>query len=127
MLIRSTISDIEERLSLGYVTMVAARAGCQVLHIPVDRDSCDIEIRPIAGAPVRIDVQLKASVGLIHKDDRVGYDLAIKNYHDLRATFVANPQYLVVLDLPRDRARWLVSDLNQLVAERCASLEKPRG
>ncbi|MBO9621369.1 MAG: DUF4365 domain-containing protein [Sphingomonas sp.] len=120
MAIETTENDIKERLSIGYVALVSARAGCQVLEIPVDRESCDIEIRPVAGAPVRIDVQLKATVNLVHTDDMVSFALDVKNYNDLCATRVANPQYLVVLDLPDDSEQWLSADANELVFKRCA-------
>jgi hypothetical protein len=51
--ITTTVTDIQERLSLAYLTAVAAQAGCQVLETKVDRNGVDATIRPVAGAPDR--------------------------------------------------------------------------
>jgi hypothetical protein len=44
-------TDIKERMSVGLVTLVAARAGCEVSETKVDRVSRDITITPISGLP----------------------------------------------------------------------------
>ena len=120
MVITTTTNDIKERLSIGYVTLVAARAGCQVLMIPVDRESCDIEIRPVAGAQVRIDIQLKATAHLVDEGDYVSFPLEIKNYNDLRSTEVGNLQLLIVVDLHDDENEWVLADIDSLIFKRCA-------
>jgi hypothetical protein len=61
MVVTTTENDIKERLSIAYVTAVAARAGCQLSEVRVDRNRIDGTISPISGARVKIDVQLKAT------------------------------------------------------------------
>ena len=118
--IETTETDIKERLSLGVVTLIAARAGCEVCETKVDRTSRDVRISPIAGAPVVIDAQLKSTSGLIHGETTVKYDLDVKNYNDLRATQVGNAQILIVLDLHRLEQRWLRVSARHMVFDRCA-------
>lgn len=97
-------NDIKERLSLDVLTWVAARAGCQLSEIKVDRESIDVTIRPIKGQPVCIDAQLKGSSVLTRQDGHLLVDLP-KNYNDLRA--VGNARILIVLDLAPANAMWL--------------------
>ena len=58
--IETATSDMKERLSLAYLTAVAARAGCQIGEPKVDRNGIDAPIKPISGAPVGLDVHMKA-------------------------------------------------------------------
>lgn len=113
-------TDVKERLSLGLVTLVAARAGCEVCEIKVDRTSRDVRISPIDGEIVQIDAQLKATVNLIDAGDVMKYDLPVGNYNRLRATKVGNAQILIVLDLPRTPAAWLSVSADELIAKNCA-------
>ena len=100
-------NDIKERLSVGLVTLIAARAGCQVMEYPVDRMSADIHISPVHGKKLGIDAQLKATSGLIVADDGFKFDLPRKNYDDLRDTEVATPQLLIVVDLHDANGKWV--------------------
>jgi hypothetical protein len=118
--IQTTENDIKERLSVGYLTTVAARAGCQVLHVHVDRNSIDAVVKPIAGAAVQLDIQLKATCELEPRDNSFIYDLPMKNYDDLRNTEVEHAQILVVLDLPKEAAKWITCDEEALLLRRCA-------
>lgn len=118
--IETAETDIKERMSLGVVTLIAARAGCEVSSTQVDRVSRDVRISPISGELVTIDAQLKATVNLIHDGPVVKYDLDVKNYNDLRATQVGNAQILIVLDLHELDARWLRASRSHLVFDKCA-------
>jgi hypothetical protein len=113
-------NDIKERLSVGVVTLIAARAGCEVCEYKVDRTSRDLTITPVAGAPVSIDVQLKSTVNLVHTGQTVKFDLDIKNYNDLRQTQVGTARILIVVDLHTTKNRWLRSTERHLVFDRCA-------
>jgi hypothetical protein len=55
--IETAENDVKERLSVGVVTWVAARAGCQLTSVDIDRDSVDITIRPVKGEPVPFDFE----------------------------------------------------------------------
>jgi hypothetical protein len=120
MVVTTTENDIKERLSIAYVTAVAARAGCQLSEVRVDRNRIDGTISPISGARVKIDVQLKAtSVGILDQNDVV-FDLDIATYDALRSTLVQSAQLLVVLILPDDPTDWLVVDEETLALKKCA-------
>ena len=118
--ITTTENDVKERLSVGLVSLIAARAGCQIVTYDVDRMSCDIQIKPISGANVSIDAQLKATVNLLDAGDRYRFDLSKKNYDDLRSTEVGNAQILIVVDLHGMDVRWVRQTSRRLVFEKCA-------
>ena len=118
--IRTVESDVKERLSLGLVTLIAARAGCEVTEIKVDRTSRDIQISPIAGDIVQIDAQLKSTVNLVDGGEVMKFDLDVGNYNDLRATMVGNAQILIVVDLHQAAGSWLSASADELVFKKCA-------
>lgn len=89
----------KERLSVAYLTAVAAQAGCQVGNWDIDKQSIDATVSPILGRPVKIDIQLKATSQLTIKDGNITFPLSIKNYDDLRATDLDVPKILIVFDI----------------------------
>jgi hypothetical protein len=102
-------NDIKERLSIAYLTAVAAHAGCEVQEVKVDRDGVDLIIKPIKGAThLMIRVQAKATSGLsrIDNDSLLSFQLDRKTYDLLRGTSVM-PALLVVYDMPTDPNAWL--------------------
>jgi Domain of unknown function (DUF4365) len=119
-LITTIDNDIKERLCIAYVTAVAARAGCQIVETPVDRNKVDVTISAIQGTPVKIDVQCKATSADILRDDHVAFALEVETYDKLRSTLILAPQLLVVLVLPPDRSDWLNANEDSLVARQCA-------
>ena len=119
-MITTTENDIKERLSVGYVALVAARAGCMLQDVHVDRDSIDVTIRPVSGEPVCIDAQLKATSTADREDDNLLFDLPIKNYNDLRSHIVGNARILIVLDLHHDSEQWTSFEGESLVTRRLA-------
>jgi hypothetical protein len=115
MAVTTTDNDIKERLSVAYVTAVSARAGCQFLEVNVDRNRIDGTISPIAGARVKIDLQLKAT-----SSPYLVFDLDVAVYDALRSTQVQSAQLLVVLALPEDSGSWLTADEETLALKKCA-------
>jgi hypothetical protein len=107
MAITTSDNDIKERLSVAYVTAVAARAGCQVARLDIDRTSIDAMVCPIAGARLQINLQLKATSDKIAVEDRIKVALPIKNNDDVRDAGSLLPHYLLVLELPREAEHWL--------------------
>jgi hypothetical protein len=120
MVITTHSNDIKERLSIAYVTAVAARAGCQISKLDIDKQSIDVTVRPIKGRKVLIDLQLKATSKNCYQDNEISFDLPVNNYEDLRALHCTAPHYLVVLILDPDDGAWLVSDEEALLIRRCA-------
>jgi hypothetical protein len=116
-------NDIKERLSLAYVTAVAARAGCEFGEVHVDRNGIDGTIRAIRGTPVKIDVQLKATAVPQFEGGHFPFDLDVPEYDLLRATVIQAPQLLIVLALPQDAQEWLWGDEQSMALRRCAYWE----
>jgi hypothetical protein len=120
-------NDIKERLSLAYLTAVAARAGCQISHLDIDKQSIDATVRPIQGAKLVIDFQLKATSQECLEGDNVSFSLPLKNYNDLRDKDCTAPHYLLVMVLDPDDGLWLQSDENSLLIRRCGYWMDLRG
>jgi hypothetical protein len=102
-------ADVQERLSLAYLTAVAAQAGCQIQEFKVDRNGVDATIKPVAGAPIGMDVQMKSVTTNIRIDGgkALSFQLDTQTYDKLRRTDAQAPQLLVVLEMPKDRQKWL--------------------
>lgn len=114
MQIATSENDIKERLSVAYVTAVAARAGCQVANLQIDKVSIDAIICPISGPKSQVNLQMKATSAGIVSDNTVKMNLPIKNYDDLREVHGNVPHYLVVLQLPENPEEWLRTRLSEL-------------
>ena len=120
MSIKTTENDVKERLSIAYVTAVAARAGCQLSEVHVDRNQIDGTISPVMGAKVKIDVQLKATSENIIEPNDIVFDLDVVTYNALRSTHIQSAQLLVILVLPEHPTDWLAADETSLVLKKCA-------
>lgn len=115
-------SDIKERLSCAYIAMVAARAGCQVMSLPVDRNGIDLWISPIEGSlTARIMVQAKATIRLARTDGGRALSFALdrRTYYLLRRPATC-PALLVVLDLPDDPDEWFTVNADATTLRRAA-------
>jgi Domain of unknown function (DUF4365) len=119
-LITTTENDIKERLSIAYVTAVAARAGCQVVETHVDRNKVDVTVSAIQGTPVKIDLQCKSTSADILRKEHAAFALDIETYNKLRSTLILAPQLLVVLVLPAESSDWLNANEDSLIAKQCA-------
>ena len=71
-------SAIKERLSIAYVSIVAAQAGYTIASIKPDYDGIDIHIR--AGGNMRpcIDLQLKSTINLGQPNDNGQFHFPLK-------------------------------------------------
>lgn len=127
MTITTSQNDIKERLSVAYLVAVAARAGCQVTEIHVDRNRIDATVSAISGARVKIDIQLKATSAECVNEDMVVYDVDVPTYDALRSEHVQSAQLLVVLLLPDDPTCWLTVDEQALALKKCAYWKNLRG
>ncbi len=120
-------TDVEEELSRAYVQAVAARAGYTTADYSQDRDGIDILIR--AGGKMRpaLDIQLKATINLGNPSNGFfHYRLRSENYN-LLCVPSQTPRLLVVLGLPRDRAKWLTITADELILRRSAYWLNLRG
>lgn len=80
-----------------------------VLESKVDRNGIDALIKPIMGATVQIDIQMKSTRRniRIRDDELLSYQLDIGTYDKLRRTDVQSPQILVIFEMPADERAWL--------------------
>jgi hypothetical protein len=125
MAITTSENDIKERLSVAYVTAVAAGAGCQVAKLDIDKTSIDAIVCPISGLKSPIHLQLKATSDKLVVADQARIALSIKNYDDLRDTSAIIPHYLVVLELPQNSESWLHISPSELAIRGLGILRKP--
>ncbi|MDB5479094.1 MAG: hypothetical protein JWO83_147 [Caulobacteraceae bacterium] len=127
MPIETQPNDIKERLSIAYVTAVAARAGCQISQPDIDKQSIDVTVRPVSGRKLAVDLQLKATSTECVEGGEVIFSLPVKNYDDLRDKHCTAPHFLIVLVLDPDDSLWLTSDEDALLIRRCAYWADLRG
>ena len=90
MTITTLENDIKERLSIAYATAVAARAGCELTEVRVDRNGIDVTIRA-RGTKVKIDLQLKATSSGLFDQEMIKFDLDVPGYNSLRSTLTMLP------------------------------------
>ena len=110
-----TIPDQEEALSRVYVQAVAARSGYVTASYDLDRDGIDLQIGAGGEMRPKLDLQLKATVGLGKpKDGCFRFQLRRRNY-DLLREETQTPRLLVVLDLPEDKHQWMTVTADELV------------
>lgn len=62
-----------------------------------------------------IDVQLKSSIVYSVNEDRIIYDLRVKNYNDLVKTNCGSPRILALYCLPSNKKDWVYSDDKKLI------------
>lgn len=115
-----TEADQKEALSRAYVAAVVARAGYTTTITSPDRDGIDLRIQASGRFRPALDVQLKATARLGDAQDGVyRYPLNRSNYDSLRMD-AQTPRLLVILDLPKDKRKWLFVSREQLVMTRAA-------
>jgi hypothetical protein len=112
-------NDQKSRLSLAYISAVAAHAGYQVgeLH-RVDNDSIDGTIMSGQDRRPRIEFQAKATAQRVRCAGDHTFRLSVKNYDDLRID-VITPRLLIVVFLPAKEADWLVQSEDELRIRHC--------
>ena len=115
-----------EELSLTYVRAVSSRGGFAVEEVRRDRDGIDLHIHArgrLGDGPVHspvLGVQLKSTaLDPSAADDRIAFDLKVKNYNDLTQPTLI-PRVLVVFLLPEDPSMWLTCTEDALVLRRSA-------
>ncbi len=122
-----TERDEEELLSIAYVHAVATRAGYVTATPEKDLDGVDMRIHAGGGMRPALDLQLKATINLREAgDERVSFPLPLRNYNFLRIA-AQTPRLLVVLDLPKDRERWMTVTEDELIIRHRAYWMNLRG
>jgi len=102
----------KELFQIAFIQALIAQAGIKHGIQNVDDDSIDITLKGYGEAgkgminPV-IDVQLKCTAQDLRHGNVIKFNLKIKNYNELRETWVSSPRYLFVLEIPTDPKRWI--------------------
>ena len=116
----------QEALSHAYVEIVAAQCGMACISPRLHDYGIDFTLREIRRRGRRLgesgfslDVQAKSTSVANLTDSEVLYDLAVKNYDDLRET-AGSPRILVVLVLPKTEKQWSTQTEEQLTLRYCA-------
>ena len=115
-----TEADQKEALSRVYAKAIAAHAGYDALEYDLDRDGIDLRIQ--AGGAMRpaIELQLKATVNLARRDDGCFHFRLKRRNYDLLRDATQTPRLLLVLDLPKEKSRWLTISEDELILRRRA-------
>jgi hypothetical protein len=123
----------QEALTRAYIQAVAARAGlsCSFREFDYGIDVTLHEIRRrgrrYAETGVNLDIQAKSTGAAAVTETVVQYDLAAKNYDDLRDLEAGCPRILVLLILPDDENQWTEQTEEQLLLRHAAYWISLRG
>lgn len=123
-----TEAHIKEKISLSYVTALAAHAGMSVATSSLDygfdgtfRDiTYDEREKRYGESGYSIDFQLKSTVNVSLNNGFVEYNLEVKNYNQLIKTNVGSPRILIVYSMPSDSLSWITVSRNETVFRKCA-------
>jgi len=117
------ITQCQEQYSRAYVHAIACVAGYNCFNHEVDDDSIDIGIsanlKQFPTAP-KIEAQLKCHMMDSWDGDTFSFKLKLKNYNDLRPEIITVPRILVVVTVPKTRARWINHTAASLELFHCA-------
>lgn len=114
--------QMKEQISIAFIRMVAAAAGCSILRCSTDHDAVDISIKSSAeyGAVLNplLDVQLKCTsqTDVVRKDE-VAWQIDERTHKLLTSQKRSAPAILAVLVVPDDVDAWLDHDEARLLTE----------
>ncbi|HRJ60618.1 MAG TPA: DUF4365 domain-containing protein [Azospirillaceae bacterium] len=122
-------NDVKERLSIAYLTAVAAHAGCELMEVKTQRDGVDVLIKPITGAThLMIRVQAKATSRLSRINGGALFSFQLDRYvYDLLRRPSVMPALLVVYDMPEDPEEWVVVTAEKTALRRAGFWKDLRG
>jgi hypothetical protein len=130
-----TDQHIEEELSISYVSAVVAFAGRSYQTIARDYgvDGAIRQIDQYNGKFIDIgtifECQLKATINWSEKGNEILYDMEADAYNKLiyKNSKSTVPCILILLCLPKDKAKWLQVDPHQLAIKECCYYQKIEG
>ena len=121
------MQDIEEALSVSYVSAIVAMSG--YTFNTIDRDfGVDCEVRRVMTyGSKRIDcgacydLQLKATVNWELKDDHIIYDMRAEAYNKIviRNRNSSTSCFLVLMCLPKEESEWMSISEQELKLRKC--------
>ncbi|WEX03825.1 DUF4365 domain-containing protein [Rhodococcus sp. RCBS9] len=113
-------TEMKQQISIAYVRMVVAAAGCTVLSWDTDYDGVDISIKSSAEYNVRlgpqIDIQLKCtSQTKVVREDEIAWSIDARTHKYLTSPKRQTPALLALLVVPDDVDGWLDHDESRLL------------
>jgi Domain of unknown function (DUF4365) len=126
------VNNLQCEFSIAYVRAVASAAGfwMQEASRAFDADGIDLMLMArgemgLTRSP-KLEVQLKSFRGSV-AEDPFPYDLAVKNYDELRDGDGQLPRILVLVVIPQGMEDWVSHDEDQLLLRRCGYWLSLRG
>ncbi|MBX8689179.1 DUF4365 domain-containing protein [Mycobacterium sp. 20091114027_K0903767] len=115
------LSAMKEQLSVAYIEMLTAAAGCSILDYSVDFDAIDISIRSSVEYTHRhgpqLDVQLKCTSQDVVRQNHVSWRIDERSHKLLTSKKRSCPIILALLIVPGDHNTWLDHDETRLLTE----------
>lgn len=121
------IQNIEESLSVSYVSSIVAKSGAS-LDLTSRDYGVDVSVRRVVrfdgkmmDMGVSFDCQLKATINWLEEDATIVYDLEVDTYNKIiyRHQNSTTPCLLILLCLPGDEAEWLQISEEELKLRKC--------
>ncbi|WJJ10803.1 DUF4365 domain-containing protein [Prescottella equi] len=115
-------TQMKEQISIAFIRMVVAAAGCSVLSWSTDHDGVDISIKSSAEYSKRlgpqVDVQLKCTsqAGVVRAEE-IAWPIDARTHKYLTSAKRQAPALLALLVVPDDVDGWLDHDEDRLLTE----------
>lgn len=134
-----TEEQIKERISEGFVRLIAAHGGYGCSRLEQDQ-GVDLVIEGVSsyqrngrqrflsnGKAVHIQLKATTESSVVFSDDSLSYDLEAKNFNDLidRLHGGPIPLVLIVFVLPADKTQWINVTADNLVLRKRAYWFRP--
>ncbi|KUO52220.1 MAG: hypothetical protein APF76_04050 [Desulfitibacter sp. BRH_c19] len=122
------IQNIEESLSVSYVSSVVAKSGAS-FDITSKDYGVDVSVRRVdrfngklMDMGVSFDCQLKATTNWAAEEEAIVYDLEVDTYNKLvyRHQNSSIPCLLVLLCLPKEEDDWLNISEEEIILRKCS-------
>lgn len=115
------LNEMKQQLSLGYVHMVAAAAGCHLKDHKTDYDGVDVTIASSVEYDTfycpQFEIQLKCtSRSELLADEHLAWPMERKAFLKLTSHKRFIPAYLGVLLVPDDPSSWLDQDEERILS-----------
>lgn len=116
-----TLSTMKEQLSIAYIEMLTAAAGCTVVDPKVDFDAIDMSIRSSVEYSHRLgpqlDVQLKCTSQAVIRQNHISWRIDERTHKLLTSKKRSAPIILALLIVPSDHNTWLDHNEARLLTE----------
>ncbi len=118
---------IQADLSVAYVTAMAVNAGYSIHDFSGKEYGIDMIIDKVTLFPngkydstgVQIQLQLKSSINVLEKDDKIIYDIDSNAYNKFVNWVSPTPYLLILFHLPKEIDNWVDINYDRLLLRKC--------